>query len=87
MIYVAVLEIALPRWWSEAPDLIKILSELIVAAGVIITFLKTKAYVLFLKLIKLAYNKLPFMKRIAWLETQMVHKNAVLDSLLDGQNI
>lgn len=74
------------QWWESLPSTIKILSEIVTGIGILFLFIK-KVRVTLLKPVKRLYNKLPFMKRIAWLEEQMVYKNAALEALLDGQAI
>lgn len=82
-VFVEVLIRSLPRWFTENTELIKFLEF---AVPLALLFIK-KVRVTLLKLLLYLYNNIPFMKRIAWLETQMIHKNEVLDKLLAGQDV
>lgn len=88
--YGAVLnEIAFPLW-KETPDIIELIAKIIGGLTAISLFFKKarqKIYRPLYQIIHYFYINIPFMKRIAWLEQQMVHKNDVLDQLLAGQNI
>jgi len=69
--------------WAD--EIIKFAPELVAGLGAISLMFK-RVRTLSLIPLKYLYNNIPFMKRIAWLESQMVSKNDVLNQLLVGQN-
>jgi len=72
------------KWFAELPEAIRITAELIAGiTALALTFRKVRHKVLVP--LKWIYVRIPFMKRIAWLEKQMVAKNDVLDQILWGQ--